>query len=329
MKKKILCLLFMIILLLSGCNNKKNILKEIEKKYNNLKTYNIEGTLTVNNNEDTYTYNVNVKYKKKDNYYVSLINKNNNYEQIILKNMDALYIITPSLNKSFKFQSNWPYNTSQIYLIDSIIKDIKNDKERNLIKSDKEYVYETKVNYPNNRNLVNQIVTFDKNFNIKKVSVVSLDGIEQMKMVFDKVTLNKEVADNTFNLNNLIKDYDINDNKVSSSLDDSIYPLYIPTGTVLDKSEKVSKDNGERIIMTFKGEKPFLLVEETSDILKEFTTIPTYGEPYLLLDTVGSITEDSITWSSSGIDYYLVSDVMSKDELVEIAKSVVSIPISK
>jgi len=42
--------------------------------------------------------------KKKDMYKVSLTNKANNHEQIILKNNDGVYVLTPSLNKSFKFQ---------------------------------------------------------------------------------------------------------------------------------------------------------------------------------------------------------------------------------
>ena len=55
-------------------------------------------------------------YLKKDKFRVGLTNKTNNHEQIILKNDDGVYVITPSLNKSFKFQSDWPYNNSQIYL---------------------------------------------------------------------------------------------------------------------------------------------------------------------------------------------------------------------
>ena len=81
--------------------------------------------------------------------------------------------------------------------------------------------------------------------------------------------------------------------------------------------------------MTFEGEKPFLLVEETSSIEEEFSIIPTYGEPYLLIDTVGALTDSSITWSSNGVDYYLVSDVMSQDELLDIARSVNVIPTMK
>ena len=35
--------------------------------------------------------------------------------------------MTPSLNKSFKFQSDWPYNSSQAYIMSSILKDLEDD----------------------------------------------------------------------------------------------------------------------------------------------------------------------------------------------------------
>ena len=114
----------------------------------------------------------------------------------------------------------------------------------------------------------------------------------------------------------------------SSAIDDIIYPLYIPTGTSLIDKEKVSKTDGERVILTFDGEKPFL-VEETSSVSDEFSIVPTLGEPYLLIDTIGALTNNSITWSSNGIDYYIVSDAMSQIELIEIASSISSIPTMK
>ena len=115
----------------------------------------------------------------------------------------------------------------------------------------------------------------------------------------------------------------------TSTLDDIIYPLYIPSGTVLTGEEKVSKTDGERVILTFGGEKPFTLVEETSHPLNEFTVIPTYGEPYLLIDTVGALSNNSVNWVSNGVEYYIVSDVMSQNELIEVAKSVNTVSVLK
>ncbi len=51
---------------------------------------------------------------------------------MILKNDDGVYVLTPALNKSFKFQSEWPENSSQAYLFESLVKDITEDKSATL-----------------------------------------------------------------------------------------------------------------------------------------------------------------------------------------------------
>lgn len=135
---------------------------------------------------------------------------------------------------------------------------------------------------------------------------------------------------NSFKVNEVLKTTKTTKTtKQTSLLDDTIYPLVLPTGTKLVNEEKVEKTDGNRIIMTFDGKKPFLLVEETANIEEEMTIIPTYGEPYMLMDTVGAMTDNSITWTSSGIEYYIVSDVMNQNELLEVAQSITTLPTMK
>ncbi len=160
-----------------------------------------------------------------------------------------------------------------------------------------------------------------------------------MIMKFNNIDLKANFDDNYFDLDSIIEEIDVeddtkqedsaDDSEKTSSLDDIIYPLYIPTGTSLVDREKVAKTDGERIILTFDGEKPFLLVEETASVEKEFSIVPTYGEPFLLADTVGALSSNSITWVSNGIEYYIVSDAMSQVELIEIASSISAIPTMK
>ena len=107
-----------------------------------------------------------------------------------------------------------------------------------------------------------------------------------------------------------------------STIEDTIYPMYLPSGTYLSNEESVSKENGERVILTFAGDKGFTLVEETAVKEKEFTIIPTYGEPGFINDTVGAITDNSLNWISNGLEYYMVSDVMNTIELLDIANSI-------
>ena len=62
---------------------------------------------------------------------------------LIIKNDDGVYVLTPQINKSYKFQSKWPENSSQIYLIESIIK-----ANNNLIQSNENGNWE--INFETN-----------------------------------------------------------------------------------------------------------------------------------------------------------------------------------
>ena len=318
-----------LVLVLTGCGKytDKDIVKELNKKIKD--GYMLSGELAITNNDDIYNYEVEVSYKK-DNYYkVVLTNLSNNHTQVILKNDEGVYILTPALNKSFKFQSDWPYNNSQIYLLAALVNDIESDEDKEFETTDDGYTVITSVNYPNNKNLVNQKITLDKKLNIKEVKIYDSNDSIKMEMDFDKIDYKPKYKDDYFELDSIMGTLGETDVLETTSLDDSIYPLFLPENTKLVNSEKVVMDEGDRIIMTFDGDKPFLLVEETANVLDEFTIIPTYGEPYMFMDTIGVMTDNSLSWSSNGIDYYIVSDVMGKDELIEIAQSITNIPMLK
>ena len=142
MKKVLIVISFVI--LLSGCgnNNKDTIIKKWSNKVDGMDSYLMRGTLEIYRNEDLYKYDLKSAYLKKDKFKVGLTNKTNNHEQIILKNEKGVYVVTPSLNKSFKFQSDWPYNNSQIYLLQPLLIDLKNDDKSTLEKKDgKDKIY--------------------------------------------------------------------------------------------------------------------------------------------------------------------------------------------
>lgn len=332
MKKYFVFALFIFCLLVSGCSkdNNKSVIKNINDLFNKSKGYYLKGDLSIYNNEDNYNYDVDVYYKKDDYYKVTLTNKMNSHTQIILKNDDGVYVLTPALNKSFKFQSDWPNDNSQIYLLDALLRDISNDKEYKFAKVDDRYEFITKVNYPNNSKLVSQKIIFDDKYKLKSVEVYNNDEVKMMKLVVDKINLSYKFSDDCFDLESIVTtNENIDVTSETSVLDDIVYPLYLPVGTKLVEESRVDKDNGERVIMTYDGDKSFLLVEETLDVFNEFTVIPTMGEPYQLLDTLGVMTENSLSWTSGNTEYYLVSDVMSVSELLEVAESIVAVPALK
>ena len=317
------CIFVVICLFLIGCGkyNEKDAYKELVKNVENLKSYHIEGELLIYSGEDSYNYNVDVAYKGGDCsfYRVSLINKINNHEQIILKNDDGVYVLTPSLNKSFKFQSDWPYNNSQIYLLDMIVRDLKKDDSLKLESTEDGYVFTSKVIYSNNSDLIKQKVYLNKDLDITSVEVLNSDDKVHMKMSFNKIELNKDYDNDYFLINSNMSG---EVSKTMEELDAIAYPMYIPVNTYLTSQDKVSLDNGERVILTFDGDKPFMLVEETINVTDDVDTDIVYGDPYLIGDSIASVTDYSISWMSNGVEYYLVSDVMDYMEMIDVAESI-------
>lgn len=251
-----------------------------------------------------------------------------------------VYVITPSLNKSFKFQSDWPYNNSQVYLLSSLLDDINNDEERVFETKDNEYVFTTRVNYPNSPKLEKQKIYFNANNLPTRVEVLDKDGNVEIKMVFNKIDLKADFNDTYFDLSSILDTEVKEENneeqqntetetKETATIDDIIYPMYLPTNTYLANQEKVKVDNGERLILTFAGDSSFVLVEETVSITNSPEIIPTYGEVELIGASLAVINDNSANWFSNGIEYYVVSDTMDSSEILEVAKSISVLPVGK
>lgn len=353
MKKVVV--MFLMVFILTGCmKNTTDNLKNF-KDYNSKKeSYELIGTMKLISNEDEFTYDLKVGVKDNEFYKVSLVNTVSNHEQVILKNKDGVYVITPNLNKSFKFQSEWPNNSSQAYLLGSLINDLNKDNEATITEEKDNYVIKSKVNYPNNAKLDNEVITTDKKFNVTNVAVKDEAGATVLEVKINNINYSPKFNNEYFALDSYISEVEEDDKKTeenkkkeescikecngdenckkectkddtkntSNILDEIIYPLYVPTDTYLSSKDTVTTDNGNRVILTFAGVDPFILVEEVSVKNKEMEIIPVSGEPLLLGNSIGALTNNSLYWTSNGVDYYLTSNTLNSQDMMTIAESI-------
>ena len=340
-----------VLLFLSGCGkySEDDVIRDFSKNVEKANGYHLTGTLEIYRNEELYTYDVDSAFQSTDNFKVSLINKTNNHEQIILKNSSGVYVLTPSLNKSFKFQSEWPFNNSQIYLLQPLIKDIESDSDRTFEKNNDGYILTVKVKYDNDKHLEKQKIYLDKDLNLVKVEVLDNNGVAQMIFTISEYDLDAKFDDDYFNIsdnyqNNFSKINNNNDNKnqdtndkeqidseknseSTSKIDEIVYPMYVPVNTYLSNQDNIKTDAGERVILTFSGDNPFLLVQETANLNDKTDFI--YGDPYLVSSTVGAVTDYSVSWIDKGIEYSVVSDNLDVEELISVAESISTVSVGK
>lgn len=301
-------------------------IKKYKKLLNDNTMYKLTGEMDIVSNEELYHYTVTVDYMEGDYYKTSLINKDNRHEQIILKNENGVFVVTPSLNKSFKFQSEWPYNSSQAYILSSLLKDLENDSNVTFEEKEDKYILNSTVNYPNNTALISQKITFDKDMKPQLVEVYNKEGIANITFKISKIDFKPDFKENNFEVENNASEESIDN---VSKIDEVVYPMYLPTGTKFKSEETVKTDESERVILTFTGDKSFILIEEASKVPKEFEITSKDGELVFYETVLGSLSGSSLNWTMNGKDYYIIGENLSNEELLKVASSTSIVSLTK
>ncbi|KIO60605.1 hypothetical protein B4064_3503 [Caldibacillus thermoamylovorans] len=327
------------VMLLAGCGSKtkEEVIQELNKKTEELKGYKLDAKMTLTMGNEAQEYQIEVWHNKPELYRVHMKNAERDQSQMILRNKEGVYVLTPALNKSYKFQSEWPKNSSQPYLYESLVQDLLKDDNAKLTETDKHYVFETKTRYQYNKMLPLQEITFNKkDFTPVSVKVMDSDRNVKLAVEFSKAEFNAKFDNGSF---------DLNRNMTSAQMEapvstvekeaNSELTVKIPTeeiaGTTLVDEQEVTTSNGKRVILTYEGDKAFTLMQEHVEVLETSSMSPTVvkGDPVDLGFTIGALTDNSLTWTDGNVEYMIASNNLTKEEMVMLAKSVQNVSVEK
>lgn len=315
------------LLFIAGCGDKSadTVVKKIEGTLEDLEGYKIAADMTMKTGKEDQQYEVDVWYKKgeEDFYRVGLSNKEDDDGQIILKNKDGVFVLTPGLKKSFKFQTDWPGNNSQPYLYQSLVEDVLTDKEASFFATDNHYVFETKTNYQNNTNLPYQEVYFDKKtYAPTAVKVLDQDKQPLIEVAFQHLDTDPSFSKADFDREDILEET-IANTEVSNVEESQALAVTFPLetfGAELVEKEEVELEDGERVIMTFKGDRNFTLVQEKQIAEQASATVEqVQGDVVQVGKNLGAISDNALEWNEAGVNFYLASDDMTVEELIEVA----------
>jgi len=330
MKKLLLLVVsILVIALLSACGQKsqEDVVQSLNKKMEEMKSYKAHAKMTLKMGEDPQVYDVEIWYKNPDFYRVQLKNEKKEQSQMILRNKDGVYVLTPALNKSFHFESDWPKNSSQAYLYESLVKDIMEDKNATFKATDNQYVFETKTRYQNSKMLPFQEVVLNKK-DLAPVSVKIKDPDHNVLVTvdFSEVTFNPTIEDDAFDMKKNMTGAHL-EMETLAEVDQQEFSLRYPgemEGINLVDQEEIVTDSGSRYILTYEGDRSFTMIAEKAKIVEASVATSVLGDLVDLGYTVGAITDYSLSWTFEGVDYTIASQNLSRDEMVEIARTVYS-----
>lgn len=318
----------MLVLSACGAKSKEDVTKGLNKKVGELKGYKAKAKMTLEVGNEPQVYDIDVWHHKPGDYRVHLKNAEKEQSQMILRNKSGVYVLTPALNKSYRFQSDWPKNSSQAYLYESLVQDVMADKEAKFKSTKEHYIFETKTRYQNNKMLPTQEITFHRK-TLEPISVRVMDSDKNpvVTVEFTKVDFDAKFDDDAF---------DTKKNMTSAQLEVPVladlstkeftvkYPMAEIPGVTLNEEKPIETDRGKRVILTYEGEKSFTLIQERAEVVPtaSMETVDMDGEMVDLGFAVGVMNDHSIRWSEGGVDYMLASTDLTEEELVSVARSV-------
>lgn len=193
--------LFAAVLSACGGKNSDSVVKDLSKVSDNLESYQGSGEMILHTGQTPLTYKVEVWYQKPNYYRIALTSQERDITQIVLKNDQGVYVLTPQLKKSYRFQSDWPENQGQVYLYQTLLRSISVDNSRQFTTDKDAYVFDVMASNYNNGSFARQKIWLDKNsYAPKQVQVTDTNAQLMVEVKFTKFEFGKKFDKSAFDM---------------------------------------------------------------------------------------------------------------------------------
>lgn len=313
-------IIFLFLFLLTGCAvNSKNFLKKMCKNYEKIEQYSVEGNIEINHLDIVSKYSFEACYLKGDFLKVSLKSEGNNTNQVIIKNKNGVYVLSPIINKTYKFSSTWPNENSTPYVLSSLVDDIINDVDLQIVEDNNIFIVSCKAKNQINTNIEREEIKFNKE-TLLPIEACLYDKLDKlrMKVTFKDFNLKPNLSEGDFNV-------DANMTSLILEMSEGTFegkfslPTYSPSNVTYTQK---SLDN-ELLISYIGDEISYTIHQSYIEPEDVNVVISSDGSFVLLNNTIGICKNNSLYWCSGGIEYKIYSDSLGVDELMGIANSIV------
>lgn len=320
-RNHVIALIVAIVLLICGffVVKPQSFSKKIKDVSENLTSYTLVGEMELNKGEDLKSYLLEVNYQKgedDDCFKVSLYDKNLNQEQILLRNEEGVFVITPSLNQIFKFEGEWPLNSPKPYLLQTML-DVLNQEESVTEKVEQGQKITTQVHYPNNKSYKIQEMIFTKEAKPQSITIYDDMKTAQLKIIFSDVTYNQTISKDVFKVPEELS------NKVSNELETSdlpLYPVSVFNSDLIDS--QAYEVNGEiRHILEYSGDKHFTLVQKIYPLTEDTISVFKSGEMIDTIELIGFYDGTSMSAYIHNAEMTIYSQDLSVEEMASVLSS--------
>lgn len=333
----------LMVVLLVGCGKKEagDVVEDLSSKLDKMTGYQATGQMQLFTSEQPLDYSLEIWHQKENYYRIALTNQQKDVTQIVLRNDEGVFVLTPHLNKSFRFQSDWPNEKGQVYLYQTLVESIMDDENRQFTEDEENetYVFQVAANY-NNSDLASQRIWFNKDdYTPKKVEISNANGDVLVLIEFDEFVFDPGFDAEDFDMKKNMETSALsslpvmvdaheksqeNESATNGETEDHfgvILPQYTPAGIVQNQIEDVEWNGTQAVAVKYSGDYHYSILETFP---QEQTVAAPWGEVIDLGFTQAVLygeTQKTLHWLADGVEFRLSSGDLPKEEMIRVAQS--------
>ncbi|WP_150265576.1 LolA family protein [Paenibacillus tepidiphilus] len=348
----VLAIIMSVALIMTGCGKKDaaSVVKDLNDISDKLESkqgaYQGAGTMTLYTGEQPQEYKVDVSYKNPAYYRISLTSVQKDVTQIVLRNDDGVFVLTPSLGKSFRFQSDWPDDQGQVYLYQTLLRGIISDQNRQFVEDGDNYVFEVAANYQSSALVRQKIWLGKKDYQPKQVQVSDSEAKVVVDVKFDTFSFDPEFTKDSFDMQrnmtggsaseSTVAEVDENGNPLPATENGEaadepaaaepgdfgiIEPEYVPAGVEFKDSHKIENSKDHSVLIRYDGIYQYTIIE-SRPLDRTVSLAPqTVVDMGFAVGMLSGEEQQTLTWMSDGVEFRITSANLPLDEMMQIAAS--------
>lgn len=307
-----------------GVTTKDNMVHKLQTEVQTLdvNNYKSTATMTVQMDNNPQTYYVETWFEAPDVYRIQLGDANKHINQIIVRNQNGMFIVSPALQKVFRFNGNWAQNQGHIYLYDQVLQQIIAGKDVKMSKAGDNYVFEMPVESGNDVVVKQRVEIAGGSLHPKRIVLYDKDNKPVLTVEYTSFQTGvKFDASNDFDPHKLVSDKKA---KQTVAADQNIDFGYVEPGEMFgDKLAAAYPDEvNNETVLRYTGPHSFTLdewrPEAGVDGFASAQLVDLFGVPAMY---TGDTDVHQLIWVNNGVEFALTSKNLTLEQMRRVAMS--------
>jgi hypothetical protein len=237
---------------------------------------------------------------------------------VIVRNGNGMFVVSPSLQKVFRFNGNWAQNQGHIYLYDQLLQQLSTDKNVKLAKQGGDYRFTLPATQGGDIVSRQEVTINAQNYQPKKVVLFDKDDTAIVTLEFTSFKTGVKYSNTDFDPHKIAT----SSTKATMANVSDNFAWVAPDETLGDSLDVERQDSATSALLRYTGDHTFTLAESIPGPgvagVPAGELVDLYGVPALYY---GSNDSHQLTWLNNGYEFSLSSGKLSLEQMKAVAIS--------